>query len=172
MCSIAWMVSKHQISCWYEEFMKRNAIAVSISKISLSSCSMCVLQNMNFYYAFGSSIFWTLLHHSITRRMPFVCFTPFKFDLGKRITTDTHQESERDRVVYVLIQVLFCITLNTYPTTMTTTTTATTSQFLSSFLSSGCTHASTMEGFELSWDESSFPAITMQNVCTETFVNI
>jgi hypothetical protein len=35
----------------------------------------------------------------------FRLFTPFKFDLGERITTDT--PSEKDRVVYVLIQVLF-----------------------------------------------------------------
>jgi hypothetical protein len=60
MCCITWIVSKHQISCWYEEFMKRISVQEHIKNLIIMF-NVCVLQNMNFYYAFGSSIFWTLI---------------------------------------------------------------------------------------------------------------
>lgn len=121
MCSIAWIVSKHQISCWYEEFMKRNTIAGAYQKshyhVQCVYCKIWIFIMLSgrcrcryFELSTISLSFIFSLNVCDEKRMPFVCFTPFKFDLGKHITTDTHQQ---ERVVYVLIQVLFCVSLNT-----------------------------------------------------------
>lgn len=99
----------------------------------------------------------------------FVCFTPFKFDLGQRITTDTHSRRE-SRLCANSSPILYHSILIRQRWLRRRRRRVNFYLLFSSFWMHTC--FTTLEGFELSWDESSFPAITMQNVCTEAFVSI